>query len=155
MNFKFQTRKSRSTTLRAIHMCWQWTSLETSLRLNTASYTWECELTFPLSQLEMVRPTCHLITWRYLQKLTGDRKDTSHQLKIKVTFYCSFTPQSTSSTQPWYIPNFQDKAIGKVNQNFTRITTSPLIYFFSASVSLEGIDIRYWLRNVKLRPSEI
>lgn len=130
MNFKFQTRKSRSTTLRAIRMCWPWTSLETWLRLNTASYIWECEVTFLLSQKEMVRPTCHLVTWRYLLKLTGDRKDTSHQLKIKVTFHCSFTPQSTSSTQPWYIPNFEDKAIGKVHQNFTRRTTSPLIYFF-------------------------
>lgn len=73
--------------------------------MNTNSFTWECGATFPLKENEAVPLTCHLAMWLCQRKLTGDERDTSHLLKIKVFVFPGYAwnrrALQISSETPW------------------------------------------------------
>lgn len=73
--------------LKVILISWPWTTSETWLKMNTVSFIWACEATFPLRPSKVALHIWNLATWRFHLKLIGERRVTSQVLKIKVCFF--------------------------------------------------------------------
>ena len=87
----FHTRQSTSTTPKVAHIGWPWTTLETSLKMNSASYTCDHHTTFPTRPREAAQPTSNLVTSACQLKLTGERRGMSQESKVKVIDFSVLT----------------------------------------------------------------